>query len=59
MLLDFPEEGYYELTACVDGVNADKFPADYSIGTMIVKKGDHFKIKMAPGGGFLLRMLKK
>ena len=59
LVLDFPEEGDYELTACVDGVNADKFPADYSIGTMIVKKGDHFKIKMAPGGGFLLRMLKK
>ncbi|HWD88949.1 MAG TPA: glycoside hydrolase family 97 protein [Mucilaginibacter sp.] len=49
----------YAATISKDGVNADRYPADYLISESTVKKGDLLKIKLAPGGGFLIRLLKK
>ena len=49
----------YDATICKDGVNADRYPADYLISESTVKKGDMLKIKLAPGGGFLVRLVKK
>jgi alpha-glucosidase len=49
----------YTTTICKDGVNADRYPADYLISESTVKKGDTLKIKLAPGGGFLVRLMKK
>ena len=57
--LSFIDEGTYEATLCVDGVNAATYPADYNLLTNTCKKGDVIKIKMAPGGGFALKLLKK
>lgn len=57
--LDFIDNGSYELTQCVDGVNADKYASDYSITTSTVNNGDIIKVHLAPGGGMLLRLVRK
>ncbi|HVW12711.1 MAG TPA: glycoside hydrolase family 97 protein [Mucilaginibacter sp.] len=58
--LDFLENNAsYEATVCRDGVNADRYAADYILEQRIVKKGDLIKIHLAPGGGFLVRLIKK
>ena len=57
---DFLEEGSYEATVCRDGINADRYAADYVIEKgRPVKKGEELKIHLAPGGGFLIRLDKK
>ena len=57
--LDFLQEGIYQLTSCTDGVNANNYPPDYSITKSLIKRGDTIHVKMAQGGGFLLRLVKK
>lgn len=56
---DFIGDGDYILTACNDGVNADKYAADYTITTRKIKRNDIVTLHMAPGGGFLWKLLKK
>ena len=57
---DFLEEGAtYKTTICKDGVNADRYAADYTINETIIKKGDTLKLQMAPGGGFLVKLVKQ
>ncbi|HEY4156328.1 MAG TPA: glycoside hydrolase family 97 C-terminal domain-containing protein [Puia sp.] len=53
---DFLDQGTYKMTLCKDGVNADRYAADYLLTDSPVKKGDLIKIHLAPGGGFLLRL---
>ena len=57
--LDLLSPGQYEATICADGVNANRYPSDYAIGTMTVKQGDNLHITMAAGGGYLVRLRKK
>ena len=57
--LDFLDEGEYEATVCADGMNADRYGADYAIKKSVVHKGDKLKIDMGPGGGYLVRLRKK
>lgn len=57
--LDFLQDGVYELASCTDGVNANSYPADYSITKSLIKRGDTIHVKMAQGGGFLFRVVKK
>lgn len=57
--LDFIGTGNYTLTQCADGINADKYPADYTITIRKVKKNDTIQVHMAPGGGFLLKLVKQ
>jgi len=57
--LDFIGDGDYTLTACNDGINADKYAADYTLTTQKVKKNDVVTLHMAPGGGFLWKLVKK
>ena len=56
--LDFLQGGAYTATLCKDGVNAEKYAADYNISTMDVNKQSVVSIHLAPGGGFLLRLKK-
>lgn len=56
--LDFIDTGSYEAELCMDGVNAETYPSDYEIKKFIIKKGETLRIKMAPGGGFLLKLSK-
>lgn len=57
--LDFLEEGSYTATLCKDGINAEKYAADYSISTFDVNKKTVLPVHLAPGGGFLLKLEKK
>ena len=51
--------GNYKATMCKDGVNADRYAADYILNDAEVKKGDVIKIHLAPGGGFLVKLEKE
>jgi alpha-glucosidase len=56
---DFLNDGIYKATICRDGINADRFAADYVIEEDPgIKKNDEMKIHMAPGGGFLIRLVR-
>jgi alpha-glucosidase len=57
---DFLDEGNYKTTICKDGVNADRYAADYVIQKEVeVKKNGEIKIHLAPGGGFIIKLLKQ
>jgi len=57
--LDFLDDGNYDAELCMDGVNADTYASDYVIKRFAFKKGQQLKIKMAQGGGFVLKLVKK
>ena len=52
--LSFLGNGVYSATSCEDGINAEKYPADYIIKNTKVNKNQKLEIKMAPGGGYLM-----
>lgn len=56
--LSFLDDGTYQATLCEDGVNADRYASDYTINEKQLQKEDTLSIKMAPGGGFLVRFKK-
>ena len=56
--LDFLGDRIYKAQLCGDGVNAATYPSDYVIKNFELKKGEPLTIKMAPGGGFLLKLVK-
>ncbi len=57
---DFLPGGKFEATICRDGVNADRYAADYAIQKgIVIKKDDVMNMHLAPGGGFLIRLDKK
>lgn len=57
---DFLNDGEYKATICRDGINADRYAGDYVIQKEItVSRNNEISIKMAPGGGFLLKLEKK
>ncbi len=56
---DFLDDGNYAATICKDGLNADRYAADYVFEKDIpIKMNDELKIHLAPGGGFLIRLDK-
>ena len=55
---DFLDKGNYKATICKDGVNADRYAADYILMDTTVKKNDEIKVHLAPGGGFLISLEK-
>lgn len=57
--LGFLGEGDFEAEICEDGINADRYPSDYTIRRETVNKKTRLPIKMAPGGGSLMRLKKK
>ena len=57
--LSFLGEGIYEATICEDGINADRYASDYKLLNRQITKRESLKINMAPGGGYVLRLLKK
>jgi alpha-glucosidase len=54
----FLEKGNYKATICKDGINADKFAADYSITHQVINNTSNLSISIAPGGGFLIKLIK-
>jgi alpha-glucosidase len=51
--LSFLDEGTYKAIICADGINADRYAADYLIIEKTVRKSDTLSINMAPGGGYM------
>ncbi|HVV04920.1 MAG TPA: glycoside hydrolase family 97 protein [Puia sp.] len=51
--------GTYKATICQDGVNADRYAADYTlIKDIFVKSSDTLHLHLAPGGGIVIRLEK-
>ena len=57
--LPFLEIGNYQATLLEDGVNADRYASDYKLSKRKVSKSDKIPVKMAPGGGFIMRLQKE
>jgi alpha-glucosidase len=57
--LDFLDNNIYKATICKDGVNADRYAADYVLMDNAVKKDEEIKVHLAQGGGFLIRLEKQ
>ncbi len=57
--LSFLPAGEYEATVVADGMNADRYAADYRIGTRVVGPEEPLRIELAPGGGFVARIVPK
>jgi alpha-glucosidase len=55
---DFLGGGKWEAASCTDGVNADRYPADYRLGHSVIQAGDSIPLQLAPGGGAVI-VLKK
>ena len=59
----FLPTGTYELTAFMDGINADKTATDYQVWkqtfTLSVPTNECVKVQMASGGGFAAELIKK
>jgi alpha-glucosidase len=54
--LDFLEKGKrYQAEIFTDGINANRVGSDYVLTKQEVKNGDHLKINMAKGGGWVAR----
>ncbi|MCQ2257280.1 MAG: glycoside hydrolase family 97 protein [Bacteroidaceae bacterium] len=60
---DIIPAGTYELTAFIDGVNADKVATDYQVMRMTININHHpeerIKIRLASGGGFAASLIRK
>ncbi len=48
----------YTATICKDGINANRNAADYNIEQIVVDQNSNLSIHLAPGGGFLIRLIK-
>lgn len=57
--LNFLDAGTYQITSCIDGVNADNYPSDYLLNTSTINNQSAIKVKMAQGGGFVFKLVKK
>lgn len=55
----FLPPGNYKATVCKDGVNAERYAADYILQDIIIKKDDTLPLHLAPGGGFFVRLVKQ
>ena len=58
-VLDFLDTVNYDAKIYKDGINVDKFGSDLETRAQMVKRGDKLKIKMAPGGGYAARLIRK
>ncbi len=54
---DFLTPGRYRLEAIIDGINADKRAKDYRKIEMVFNAGEIIKINLAPGGGWVARII--
>jgi alpha-glucosidase len=57
--LDFLGKGQYAATICEDGINADRYAADYKLSTRVVTSRENLSFTLQPGGGYMVRLIKK
>ena len=58
IVFDFLEDGEYQMEFIEDGINADTRAIDYLKRSLTITKGDSLHIKLAPGGGWVARLVK-
>jgi alpha-glucosidase len=56
--LNFLDGGNYIASVCEDGLNADRYAADYKLTTRVVTSNENLSFTMQPGGGFMARLIK-
>jgi alpha-glucosidase len=56
--LGFLKRGIYEIEIACDGINAARNPQDYKLKKSEVTREDSLTVKLAPGGGFIARIIK-
>ncbi len=56
--LSFLAPGEYTATVVADGVNADRYAADYKIESRTVNPRESLVIELAPGGGYVSRLTR-
>jgi alpha-glucosidase len=56
--LSFLGDGKYRAFSCADGINAEKDASDYSMGYELIDRNTTLDIKMAPGGGYVVKLIK-
>ena len=57
--LSFLKDSYYTLTSVADGINAEKYPADYTLTATPISGKGKIKITLAPGGGYVGKLSPK
>jgi alpha-glucosidase len=55
--LSFLPAGEYKMDIFQDGINADRYAADYKHMVITVRAGEKIKIHLAPGGGYAARLI--
>jgi alpha-glucosidase len=55
----FLEDGEYDAVILTDGLNADRYPADYTIAKQGINKKSKINFTMAKGGGLVVVLKKK
>jgi len=58
IVFDFLDEGEYAMEFIEDGINADTRAIDYLKRSQTITKGDSVNIRLAPGGGWVARLVK-
>lgn len=56
--LSFLAPGKFRAFSCQDGINAAKDASDYQLGYELVDNTKTLTINMAPGGGYVLKLIK-
>jgi len=56
--LSFLPSGEYTATIVADGMNADRYAADYKMESRTVGPGSSLVIELAPGGGYVARLTR-
>jgi alpha-glucosidase len=56
--LGFLKNGVYKIETASDGINAARNPQDYFLKKSEVTQKDTVTVKLAPGGGFIARIIK-
>jgi len=56
--LSFLGDGKYRAFTCADGVNAEKNASDYNLGYELIDRYRKLTFKMAPGGGYVVKLIK-
>ena len=55
----FLGEGRWKVEFFKDGINADRDATDYVKGAETVRAGEKIKVRLAPGGGWIARFVRK
>jgi len=56
--LSFLAPGEFSATVVADGMNADRYAADYKIETRTVGARESLLLDLAPGGGYVARITR-